>query len=93
MPHSQQGSNYLNPMQQAEPGKEFSSEKNIADALSHLAKQQSGPDIELDTFDGNPLDFHYFLTLFHEVMEKRTDDPRGRLERLFKYIVYRNHQL
>ena len=43
-------------------------------------------DIELDVFDGDPLDFHYFMTLFYEVVEKRIiDDPRGRLARLLKY--------
>ena len=73
-------------MYQAEQEKEgLSSEKKIVDALCHLVKQQSAPDIELDVFDGNPLDFHYFMTLFHEVVEKRIDDPRGRLARLLKY--------
>ena len=63
---SQQDSDYLNPVYQAEQEKEgFSSEKKIVDALCHLVKQQSAPDIELDVFDGNPLDFHYFMTLFH----------------------------
>ena len=73
---SQQDSDYLNPVYQAEQEKEgFSSEKKIVDALCHLVKQQSAPDIELDVFDGNPLDFHYFMTLVHEVVEKRIDDP------------------
>ena len=76
----------MNPVYQAEQEKKgFSSEKKIVDALCHLVKQQSAPDIELDVFDGNPLDFHYFMTLFHEVVEKRIDDPRGRLARLLKY--------
>ena len=73
-------------MHQAEQEKEgLSSEKNIVDALHNLVKQQTAPDIELDFFDGIPLDFHYFMTLFHEVVEKRIDDPRGRLARLLKY--------
>ena len=62
----------------------FSSEKKIVDALCQLVKQQSAPDIEL-VFDANPLDFHYFMTLFHEIAEKRIDDSRGRLARLVKY--------
>ena len=83
---SQQDSDYLNPVYQAEQEKvAFSSGKNIVDALCHLVKQQTAPDIELDVFDGNPLDFHYFMTLFHEVVEKRIDDSRGRLARLLKY--------
>ena len=85
-PFSQQDIEYLNPMYQTEQDKEgFSSENKIVDALCHLVKQQLAPDIELDVFDCNPLDFHYFMTLFHEVMEKRIDDPRGRLPRLVKY--------
>ena len=75
MVHSQQVSDYLNPVYQAEQEKKgFSSEKNNVYALCHLAKQQSAPDIELDVFDGNPLDFHYFMTFFHKVVEKRMDN-------------------
>ena len=83
---SQQDSDYLNPVYQAEQEKKgFSSEKKIVDALCHLVKQQSAPDIGLDIFDGNPLDFYYFMILFHEVVEKRIDDPTGRLARMLKY--------
>ena len=57
--HSQQDSGYLNPVYQAEQEKKgFSSEKNIKDVFCHLVKQQSAPDIELDIFYGNTLDFH-----------------------------------
>ena len=34
-----------------------------------FGEKQSALDIELDAFDGNPLDFHYFTTLFHNVVE------------------------
>ena len=36
-------------------------------------------------FDGNPLECHYFMTLFHETVEKRTDHLGGKLTRLIKY--------
>ena len=49
----------------------FSSERNIVDALCHLVKQYSAPDIDFDGFYGNPLDFYYFMTLFHEVVGKK----------------------
>ena len=58
---------------------------DIAEVLCNVAKQQSALDIDLDVFDGNPLDYHYFMTLFHELVEKRIEDPRGRLIRLIKY--------
>ena len=48
-------------------------------------KQQSAPDVDLDVFDGNHLEYHYFMTLFRELVEKRSEDPRGRLTRLIKY--------
>ena len=53
---SQQDSDYLSPVYQAEQENEgFSLEKKIVNALCHLAKQQSARDIELDVFDSNPL--------------------------------------
>ena len=47
-------------------------------------KKQPAPDIELDAFDGNPLDLHYFMTFVHKVVEKRIENPRERLGRLLK---------
>ena len=90
---SQQDRDYLNPVYQAAEEKEgFSSEKKNVDALYHLVEQQSVLDIELDVFHGNPLDFHYFMTLFHKAVEKRIDDPRGRLARLLKWECKRDDQ-
>ena len=51
----------------------------------YCVKQQAAPDVDLDVIDGNPLECHYFMTLLHEVVEKRVDDPRGKLTRLIKY--------
>ena len=49
--HRQQDSDYLDPVYQAKQEKiGFSSQKNIVDALYHLMKEQSAPDIELDRF-------------------------------------------
>ena len=58
---------------------------DIAEVLCNLVKQQSAPDVDLDVFDRNLLAFHYFMTLFHRLVEKRIEDPRGRLTCLIKY--------
>ena len=58
---------------------------DITEVLCNLVKQQSAPDADLDVFDGNPLEYHYFITLFHDLVEKGIEDPRGRLTRLIKY--------
>ena len=53
--------------------------------LCNLLKQQLAPDVDLDVFDGNPEEYHNFMTLFHELVEKQIDDPRVRLKRLIRY--------
>ena len=50
--------------------------QDVTEILCKLVKQQAVPDVDLDVFDGNPLEYHYFMTLFHEVVEKRVDYPR-----------------
>ena len=55
---------------------------DITSILCNLSKQQSAPDVDVDVFDGNPLEYHNFMTLFHELVEKHIDDPRGRLTQL-----------
>ena len=61
---------------------------DITSMLCNLSKRHSAPDVDLDIFDVSPLEYHNFMTLFHELVEKRIDDPRGRLTRLIRY-----HQL
>ena len=56
-----------------------------AGIICNLLKQQSAPDVDLDVFDVNSLEYHNFMTLFHELVEKRIDDPKGRLTRLIRY--------
>ena len=53
--------------------------------LCQLLKQQSAPEIDIDCFDGNPLNYRYFMAIFAEVVENRINDPRGCLTRLIKY--------
>ena len=36
---------------------------SVADMLCKMMKQQSAPEIDLDVFDGNPVNFYYFMTV------------------------------
>ena len=56
-----------------------------AEMLSKLVQEQSAPQVDMEPFEGNPLDFTYFMLMFQESVEKKIDDPRGRLTRLIKY--------
>ena len=53
--------------------------------MSKLLRQQAAPDVDIDIFSGDPVDYHYFIAVFEEVVEKKIDDPRGRLARLIRY--------
>ena len=53
---------------------------HIISMLCNLLKQQSAPALNVDVFDGNPLKYRNFMALLHELVEKRIDDPRGRLK-------------
>ena len=52
--------------------------------LCQLVKQQSAPTVVIEEFDGNPLQYSYFRSMFREVVEKKIADPQGRLMRLIK---------
>ena len=57
------------------------------DMLCKLLKVQSAPDVDMECFDGNVLEYHYFMGLFREIVESKVEDPRGRLTRLIKYTI------
>ena len=59
----------------------------VADMLCKMMKQQSAPENDLDVFDGNPLNFHHFMAVFREVVEKKIEDLCGRLTQLIKYTT------
>ena len=69
--------------------KEYEKEPDLvgatSDMLCKLLWFQSAPDVDIKTFDGNVLNYHYFIALFREVVESKVDDPRGKLTRLIKY--------
>lgn len=53
--------------------------------LCQLLKIQSAPDVDMDYFSGNPIEYRYFMSLFEELVEKKVEDPFGKLARLIKY--------
>ena len=46
--------------------------------LYQLVKEQ----LDIEVFDGNPLHYTYFRSMFRETVEKRIKDPQGKLTRL-----------
>ena len=58
---------------------------SVNEMMRRLLKQQSPPEIEIDVFDGNSVELHYFMAVLREGAEKRVDDERGKHTRLIKY--------
>ena len=48
-------------------------------------KQQATSELEIDIFDGNPMDFHYFMAVFEEVVENKVTDQKWWLNCLIKF--------
>ena len=67
---------------QAEPTNLFN--QTATDVACQLLKQQSAPEEYIEVFDGNLLNFIYFVLLFKEVVETKVDNPRGHLTHLIK---------
>ena len=71
----------------------MNTKKDLYGILTSMIQQQAVPEVELDTFDGNPLEYNYFMDLFYEVVQKWIEDPKGRLLRLLKYTKGEAHDL
>ena len=59
--------------------------EELSQMMCNLLRHQSAPNVEIETFTGNPLDYHYFTSVFKEAVEYKTDHPHGRLVQLLKY--------
>ena len=59
--------------------------QNVTELMCKLLNQQNAPELVIDTFDGDPMEFHYFMAIFHEVVERKVDNPLGRLTHLIKF--------
>ena len=59
--------------------------KTATDNLCQLLQQQAAPEVDTEVFDGDLLNFMYFVSIFWEVVETKLEDPRGQLTQLIKY--------
>ena len=60
-------------------------DQNVTELMCKLVNQQNAPELDIDTFDGDPMEFHYFMTIFHKVVERKIDDAQVRLKCFTKF--------
>ena len=53
--------------------------------ICKLLQWQAAPHVDIERFDGNPINYQYFMSIFKEVVEDRIEDQAGRLISLIKY--------
>ena len=70
-----------NGYQQLEGDKNNSSRStnDINTMMCNLLLHQSALDVEIDTVKGDPFEYHYFMSVFTEAVEKKVSDPHCRL--------------
>ena len=59
--------------------------REVSKMLYQLLSSMGAQEADIDVFSRDPLEYHYFVEIFKEVVEKRIAYPRGRLTRLNKY--------
>ena len=50
-------------------------QEDMVGMMCKLLRQQAAPDVDIDIFSGDPVEYHYFIAVFEEVVEKKIDDP------------------
>ena len=57
----------------------FDVSSDLSRMIYDLLHHQSAPEVEIETFRGDPLEYHYFISVFRKVVELKIDDLHGRL--------------
>ena len=57
----------------------------ISRMICYLLCHQSAPEVEIETFRGDPLEYYYYISVFREAVELEIGDPHDRLVRFLKY--------
>ena len=66
-------------------GNQNEKDDGLTGMMCKLLSQQSAPNVDIDVFDGNPMEVNYFMSILEEMVESKVIDPRGRLMRLINY--------
>ena len=60
-------------------------DRELSKMMCSLLQHQSAPDIEIEIFRGDPLEYYYFMSVLKEAVEYKIADPHGRFVRLLEF--------
>ena len=72
-------------LRSSKDGNQSERDGGLTGMMCKLLSQQSAPNVDIDVFGDNPLEFNNFMSIFEEMVESKVVDPRGRLTRLINY--------
>ena len=79
MKEDQQSSNAANQNEVTDRITKPCQNNEIGIMLYQLVKEQSAPIVDIEVFDGNPIHYTYFRSMFREAVEKRINDHKESL--------------
>lgn len=59
--------------------------KGLIGMTCKCLSQQPTLNVDIDVFDGNVLEFNYFVSIFQKIVENNVVDPSARLARLINH--------
>ena len=68
-------------------------QKNVIEMMCKLLQQQAALNLEIDIFDGSPVDSHYFMVVSKGVVENKVTDAGGQLTHLIKFIKWESKKI
>ena len=68
-------------------------QKNVIEMMCKLLQQQAALNLEIDIFDGSPVDSHYFMVVSKGVVENKVTDTGGQLTHLIKFIKWESKKI
>ena len=66
-------------------GNQSERNKGFTGTMCKCLSQQSSPNVDIEMFDGNVLEFNYFMSIFEKMVESEVVYPRARWTRLINY--------
>ncbi|XP_066933229.1 uncharacterized protein [Clytia hemisphaerica] len=68
-------------------------EASHTEEMTKLVKLARAPAVKIDSFNGNPVDFPYFIANFTQAVDENVPDERGKLTRLIDCTTGEPHEL
>ena len=75
----------IDEFRKSKDGNQSERNKGLIGMTCKCLSHQSALNVDIDVFDGNVLEFNYFVSIFEKIVENNVVDPSARLARLINH--------